>query len=165
MPRKRAAHGIARRSLGALVAVVLALSGGSAQAMPRGDWTRVESLPPGTPTRVRLHTPDPSSGRKQITGLFESSGSSTMTLMLRDGQSKAIKHSHIRKVAVPRKLSKRYAGWIVLGVTIAATSFLSAGNADPPYPPLYVSGAGLSALAFWRQRWRDVYRSSAGFHN
>ena len=164
MTRKPADHGIVRRSTGALVAVVLALSGGSVQATPRGDWTRVESLPPGIPTRVRLHTPDPSSGRKHITGLFDSSGSSTITLMLRDGQSETIEQSHIRKVAVPRKVSKRYAGWIVLGVTIAATSFLSVGD-DPPYPPFYFSGAGLSGLAFWRQRWREVYRAPAGIHN
>ena len=165
MTSQRTTHGLALRVLGACLAGVLALSGGPAQALPRGDWTRVATLPQGLPTRVRLHTADPASGRKQIRGLFVSADSASITVTLRDGRARTIANSHIRKVAVPRKLSRRYAGWIVLGVTLVATGLLSAGNADPPYPPLYVSGAGLSGLAFWRQAWRDVYRSSAGSHN
>ncbi len=158
MTDKRAARGIALRALGAFVAGVLALSSVPVQARPRGDWTRVERLPQGIPTRVRLHTADPASGRKQIRGLLEAADSASSTLKLRDGQSQTIEQSHIRKVAVTRKISKRYAGWIVLGVTIAATWFMELGS-DPLYPPLYISGGGLSGLAFWRQRWRDVYRS------
>ncbi|MCY4535089.1 MAG: hypothetical protein OXB91_06975 [Bryobacterales bacterium] len=92
------------------MAGLLALSGMPGQAMPRGDWTRVESLPPGIPTRVRLRTPDPISGHKQITGLFESSSNSTITLMLRDGQTKTIGQSHVRQIVARRKVLKRYAG-------------------------------------------------------
>ena len=159
------AHEIVRRTLGALVAGVFVVSGGSVEAMPRGDWMRVESLPPGIPTRVRLHTADPVSGRRQITGLFESSGSSTITLMLRDGQSKTIEQSHVRKIVARRQVVKRYAGWIALGATVAATGLMSAKNSDPPYPPLYFSAIGSSALGFWLNKWRRVYRAPKGSHN
>ena len=165
MTRKRAAHGIARWFLGALVAGVLALSGGSVQAMPRGDWTRVESLPPGISTRVRLHTPDPSSGRKQITGLFESSGSSTITLMLRDGQSKTIKQSHVRKIVARRKVLKRYAGWITLVLTLGGTVFYNGAGSDSIPPRIYAPAIGSSFLGFWLNRWRQVYRAPKGSHN
>jgi len=164
MTRKRAAHRIARRSLEVLVAVVLALPGGSAQAMPRSDWTRIESLPPGIPTRVRLHTPDPGSGRKQITGLFESSSTSTITLMLRDGQSKTIEQSRVRKIIARRKVLKRYAGWITLVLTLGGTVYMGAGS-DPLPEQIYVPAIGSSFLGFWLNRWRKVYRAPRGSHN
>ena len=128
--------------------------------MPRGDWTRVESLPHGLPTKVRLHAVDPATDSTKIRGLFASAASTSITLMLRDGRTRTIVRSDIRKVTVRRKFARRYAGWIVAGLTIAATWFLAIGE-EPPYPPLYLSGTGLSGLAFWRQRWRDFYRSSA----
>ena len=164
MTRECAAHGMARRSLGALVSVGLALSGGSVQAMPRGDWTRIESLPPGIPTRVGLHAPDPGSGRKQITGLFESSGTSTITLMLRDGQSKTIEQSHVRKIVARRKVVKRYAGWITLGLTLSGTVAMGVGS-DPLPPQIYAPAIGSSFLGFWLNRWRQVYRAPKGSHN
>ena len=132
--------------------------------MPRGDWTRVESLPPGIPTRVRLHTPDPISGRKQITGLFESSGSSTITLMLRDGQSKTIEQSQIRKIIARRKVWKRYAGWITLGLTLGGTVFMEAGS-DPLPGEFYLVSFGSAALGFLLNKWRRVYRPPRGSHN
>ena len=133
--------------------------------MPRGDWTRVESLSPGIPTRVRLHIADPVSGRKQIRGLLESADSASITLKLRGGKSRTIEQDHVRKVAVPRKLLKRYTGWIVLGVTLAAAELYRRANSKGVYPPIYISAAGFSGLAFWRQRWRDVYRSPAVSNN
>lgn len=157
MISRRTTHRIALR---ALAVFVLALSGAPApvQAMPRGDWTRVESLPPSIPTRVHLHNPDPISGRKRITGLFESSGSSTITLMLRDGQSKTIEKSHVRKIVARRKVLTRYAGWITLVLTLGGTVFMGVGS-DPLPPQLYAPAIGSSALGFLLNRWRQVYRA------
>lgn len=166
MTSKHAIHGIALRALAGLVAgSVLALSGTPVQATPRDDWTGVASLPQGIPTRLRLHAADPISGREQIKGLLESADTTSITLKLRDGEYRAIEKGHVRKVAVPRKLSKSYSGWIVLGVTIAATWLVSVKNSDPPNPLFFGPGSGLSGLAFWKQRWRDIYRSPAGSGN
>ena len=132
--------------------------------MPRGNWTRVESLSPGIPTRVRLHAPDPSSGRKQITGLFESSGSSTITLMLRDGQSRTIAQSHVRKILARRKVAARYAGWITLVLTVGGVVFMEGGS-DPLPNELFLPTVGSSALGFLLHRWRQVYRAPRGAQN
>ena len=161
MTSNRTTHGIAPRALAVFVGGVLALAGVPAQALPRGDWTRVERLPQGIPTRVTLHASDPADGRNKARGLLESVDSASITLMLRDGRTRTIERDRIRKVAVRRQFAKRYAGWIVAGLTIATTWLLAAKNADPLYPPLYIPGAGLSGFAFWRQRWRDVYRAPA----
>ena len=150
MTSKRTAQGIALRALAVFVAgSVLGLSGGPVQAMPRGDWTGGgASLPQSIQPRVRLHTADQVSGRKRIRGLLESVDKTSITLKLRGGDSRTIEQAHVRKVAVPRKLSKRYAGWIVLGVTIAAVEWYRQANSKRRHPPIYCSIAGLSGLAF-----------------
>ena len=131
-----------------------------ATAMAHEDaWTQVERLTPGVPVRVCVFAADLASGRKCFRGQFESSGSDSITLRLSDRHGRTFRRSLIRKVGKRRPISKRYAGWIAVGATVAVTWLFSAGNSDRPYPGIYVPGAGSAALGFWRQRWREIYRA------
>ena len=122
-----------------------------ATAMAHGDgWTQFERVTPGVPVRVCPFAADLASGRKCFRGQFESSDSDSITLRLPDRQGRTFRRSLIRKVGIRRPISKRYAGWIAVGVTIAITWQFSAGNSDPPYPGFYGPGIGSAALGFWR---------------
>ena len=155
---ERTAHGFAPRVYSTFAVGLLTLSSLSAPAMARGDWMQVERLRPGVPTRVHLHNADPASGRKRISGQFESADTDSISLKLRSGQAQTFAQDLIRKVTVRRPVMKRYAGWIGLGATVAVTWLFSAWNSKPPYPLFYGPGSGLAAVGFWRQKWRDVYR-------
>lgn len=160
MTVQRAAPAIALLARGAFTTGLLALSGLAGPAMAQGDdWTQVERLTPGVPTRVCLSTADLASGRTCFRGRFESSDGGSITLRLPDRQARTFGRSLVRKVGIRRPLARRYAGWITTGVTVAVTWMFSAGNSDPPYPGLYSTGAGLAALGFWRQRWRGIYQA------
>lgn len=151
-------RGIAPHVRGVLVAGLLALSSLAVPAMARGNWTRVEGLRPGAPTRVQVNNAGLASGQKRIAGQFKSADSNSISLRLRDGRTQTFERGLIRKVMARRPVARRYAGWIGLAATVALTWLFSAQNSKPPHPLFYGPGAGLSALGFWRQRWREVYR-------
>jgi len=84
--------------------------------------------------------------------------------MLRDGQSKTIEQSRVRKIIARRKVLKRYAGWITLVLTLGGPVYMGAGS-DPLPEQIYVPAIGSSFLGFWLNRWRKVYRAPRGSHN
>lgn len=162
MTVQRATRVSALLARGIFATGVLVLSGllCPAKAMARGHgWKQVERLTLGVRARVCLFAADLASGRKCFRGQFDSSDSDSITLRLPDRQGRTFPRNLIRKVGIRRPISKHYAGWIAIGVTVAVTWLFSAGNSDRPYPGLYGPGAGSAALGFWRQRWRAIYRA------
>ncbi|MDE0106140.1 MAG: hypothetical protein OXN89_27485 [Bryobacterales bacterium] len=156
-------HGVALQAAGPVIAGLLVLSTLSVRAMAGGDgWTRIERLPAGVQTRVCLYTADLTSGRKCVKGRLRWTDSYSITLRIPSGEARTLEQDRIRKVEVRRPVARRYIGWVGLGLTVAVTWLYSANNSKPPYPLFYGPGSGLAAIAFWRNRWRTIYRARRG---
>ena len=96
------------------------LPGCAARHMP--DWSRVQAVPPATKTEVQLYEDVAPQASRKIKGRFKSSTDGSITLRLKDGQSRTLQKQAVRKVLTRRPFSKRKPGWIALGVTLGILS-------------------------------------------
>ena len=93
----------------------------AARHMP--DWSGVQAVPPKTKTDVQLYKDDAPQGSRKIQGRFDSATTDSLTLTLKDGQTRTLQKQAVRKVLTRRPFSKRWPGWVALGVTFAITEF------------------------------------------
>ena len=93
----------------------------AARHMP--DWSRVQAVPPQTKTEVQLYRDEAPQGSWKIKGRFDSAATDFITLRLKDGQTLTLEKQAVRKVLTRRPFSKRWPGWVALGVTFAITEF------------------------------------------
>lgn len=96
----------------------------------RTDWSRVEAIPVGTRTEVRLYKDQAPRGGRTLKGRFHSATDDSFTLLLSDGKPRTLRRQAVRKVLVYRPFKKRYQGWIVGAVTtgLMASLFVRSGN-------------------------------------
>lgn len=83
----------------------------------RPDWSKVQQIPPGTHTRVRLYKDRALGGLRKIEGRFKTSTATAITLTLPGGNPHTLQKQDVTQVLVFRPLSKRYPVWITLGVS------------------------------------------------
>ncbi len=83
----------------------------------RPDWSRVQTVKPGTPTTVLLYKDQAPRGRRKIKGRFHSATDDSITLERKDGQRHTFPKWAVRKVLTRRPIGKRYQAWITLGVS------------------------------------------------
>ena len=102
----------------------------AAKHMP--DWSRVQAVPSGRPTTVRLYKDEAPRGSRKIKGLFDSATAETITLLLRDGQSRTLEKRAVRKVLIRRPFAKRWPGWVALGVPFAIVGIVSNARGIAP---------------------------------
>ena len=103
-----------------LLLLLFLLPSCAARHMP--DWSRVQAVPPKTKTDVHLYKDEAHQGSRKIKGRFDSAADS-ITLKLKDGQTRTLEKQAVRKVLTRRPFSKRWPGWVALGVTFAITEF------------------------------------------
>ena len=103
----------------ALLLFLSILPGCAARHMP--DWSRVQAVPPKTKTEAQLYKDKASKGSRKVKGRFDSATTDSLTLRLKDGQTRTLEKSAVRKVLTHRPFSKRWPGWVALGVGLAAS--------------------------------------------
>ena len=82
------------------------------------DWSRVQAVPPKTKTDVHLYKDEAHQGSRKIKGRFDSAAADSITLKLKDGQTRTLEKSAVRKVLTRRPFAKRWPGWVALAVAL-----------------------------------------------
>ena len=83
----------------------------------RSDWSRVQAVPHNRDTVVRLYQDAAPRESRKIRGRFVSATADSITLRLKDGQTRSVQKTDVRKVLTYRPFVKRWQGWIALGAT------------------------------------------------
>ena len=98
------------------------------------DWSKVQSVPVGTLTTVKLYGDRYPKGSREITGQFKSATPEAVTLLLFDGKSRTLRKQDVHQVLVYRPLKKRYQGWLAMGIAACflQTMMIKAGDAPGP---------------------------------
>ena len=114
----------------------------------RRDWSKVEIITPGIETNVRLYKGHAPKGKRTIKGRFHSATAESVTLLLPDGQTGTYQKEVVEKVLVYRPVSKRYQGWLTLGIFggiwAGAAATAEPGSGDDP--PVWFAAAVVSAF-------------------
>ena len=112
-----------------LLLLLFLLPSCAARHMP--DWSRVQAVPQKTKTDVHLYKDDAHQGSRKIKGRFDSAAADSITLKLKDGQTRTLEKQAVRKVLTRRPFSKRKPGWIALGVTLTILAAMPLDSDDP----------------------------------
>ena len=126
---KTPAGGLFRKTTASALALLLSLSllpSCAARHMP--DWSRVQAVPPKTKTEVQLYKA--SKGSRKVKGHLHSATTDSITLRLKDGQTRTLEKQAVRKVLTRRPFSKRWPGWVALGVTFGVLQTLLSMSAS-----------------------------------
>ena len=98
----------------ALLLFLSILPGCAARHMP--DWSRVQVVPLQTKAEVQLYKDEAPQGSRKIQGHLHLATTDSITLALKDGQTRTLEKSAVRKVRTRRPFLKRWPGWVALGV-------------------------------------------------
>ena len=112
-----------------LLLLLFLLPSCAARHMP--DWSRVQAMSPKTKTEVQLYKDEVPQGSRKIKGRFDSATDGSITLRLKDGQTRTLEKSDVRKVLTRRPFSKRWPGWVALGVTLTILAAMPLDSDDP----------------------------------
>ena len=129
----------------------------------RRDWSKVQRVPPGTRTKVRLYKDRAPGGLRKIEGLFKTSTATAITLTLPGGNRHTLQKQDVTQVLVFRPLSKRYHVWITLGVSAgwSIPTVETKGYDLVPWGKLLYNGVfiGVPTVIAWlaAPKWGGVY--------
>ena len=132
-----------------------------AKAAKKASWSRVQAVPRDTKTVVRLYQDAAPRGNRKIKGRFDSATADSITLKLKDGQTRTLEKQAVRKVLTRRPFSKRWPGWVALGIGIVLIEF--GLNIDlPPTALQRLLGHGMytlpvAAAFFYGSRMGGIY--------
>ena len=87
----------------------------SCAARHKPNWSRVQAVPPKTKTDVHLYKDEAHQGSRKIKGRFDSAAADSITLKLKDGQTRTLEKQAVRKVLTRRPFSETMAGMGRLG--------------------------------------------------
>ena len=76
----------------------------AARHMP--DWSRVQAVPPKTKTDVHLYKDEAHQGSRKIKGRFDSAAADSITLKLKDGQTRTLEKSGRAQGAHPSPVQR-----------------------------------------------------------
>ena len=131
----------------------------AARHMP--DWSRVQAVVPKTKTEVQLYKDKAPQGRsRKIKGRFDSATADSITLKLKDGQLHTLQKQAVRKVLTRRPFSKRWPGWVALGVTFTLVEvILAAPGADIALPRMghVIFTLPIAGAFFYGSRMGGIY--------
>ena len=102
----------------------------AARHMP--DWSRVQAVPPKTKTDVHLYKDEAHQGSRKIKGRFDSAAADSITLKLKDGQTRTLEKSAVRKVLTRRPFAKRWLGWVALGTPFVLEKIATSARGRTP---------------------------------
>ena len=95
----------------------------------KADWSRVQAVSHDTKTEVRLY--QDAAPVRRFRGRFESATADSITLVFKDGQTRSFPKQAVRKVLTRRPFSKRWPGWVALGVTLTILVAMPLDSDDP----------------------------------
>ena len=96
----------------------------------KADWSRVQAVPHNRKTEVRLYQDTAPRESRKIRGRFDSATADSITLRLKDGQTRTFHKSAVRKVSIYRPYIKRWQGWVAVMSTFLFTEAAFAGDID-----------------------------------
>ena len=78
----------------------------SAKKPKKADWSRVQAVSHHRKTKVRLYEDAAPRENRRIKGRFGSATADSITLVLKDGQTRTVQKQAVRKVLIPRPFKK-----------------------------------------------------------
>ena len=91
------------------------------------DWSRVQTVTPGTRTTVLLFRDLAPPGKREIKGQFHSATPESVTMLLGPGKTRTLEKKDVRRVLVFRPLGKRYQVGVATAVGLTAGIFMGIG--------------------------------------
>ena len=117
------------------------------ESAKKADWSRVQAVARDTKTKVLLYQDAAPRENRMIKGRFDSATADSITLRLEDGQTRVFPKQAVHKVRIPRPFSKRWPGWVALGITFGVLqTLLSMSDSvdNVPVSGMLLSHAGLT---------------------
>ena len=102
----------------------------SARKAKKADWSRVRAVPHHRKTKVLLYQDEAPRENWRIKGRFVSATGESITLVLKDGQTRTVQKQAVRKVLIHRPYVKRWQGWVAVGATFLFVEAAFAGDLD-----------------------------------
>ena len=109
------------------------------------DWSRVQAVLHDTKAAVQLYKDAAPAESRRIGGRFEAATADSITLRLKDGQTRTFKKSDVRKVLAWRPVGERKSVWIAIVVAAVLTE-VGMWLADPPSALMRLMGHGIITL-------------------
>ena len=158
---KTPAGGLFRKTTASALALLLSLSllpSCAARHMP--NWSRVQAVPPKTKIDVQLYKDEAHQGSRKIKGRFDSAAADSITLKLKDGQTRTLEKQAVRKVLTRRPFSKRWPGWVALAIPLLLWELHFSG--EPPGAADRLHGHAITTLPiaaafFYGSRMKGIY--------
>ena len=99
----------------------------------KADWSRVQAVPHHRKTTVLLYLDEAPKGNEKIKGRFVSATDDSITLRLRDGQTRTVGKQAVHKVLTRRPFGKRKTGWFALaGSSVLLVLLTTRGTGGEP---------------------------------
>ena len=130
----------------------------AARHMP--DWSRVQAVPPKTKTDVHLYKDEAHQGSRKIKGRFDSAATGSVTLTLKDGQTRTLEKQAVRKVLTRRPFSKRWPGWVALAIPLLLWELYFSGEPPGGAERLHahaITTLPIVAAFFYGSRMKGIY--------
>ena len=108
----------------------MAIASEAKKAAKKADWSRVQAVPHNRKTVVRLYEDAAPPENRRVKGRFDSATADSITLMLKDGQTRTVEKPDVRRVLTYRPFGKRWPGWVALGATFLFLEAVAAGDFD-----------------------------------
>ena len=124
----------------------------------------MQVVPHNAKTEVTLYQDAAPQENRRIRGRFDSATTDTITLWLKDGQTRTFPKSDVRKVRIPRPFSKRWPGWITLAASVLAAELFRLWVQDLPasYAALNLGiAAGATAVVFVNSEMGTIYKRAS----
>ena len=102
----------------------------SARKAKKADWSRVRAVPHHRKTKVLLYQDEAPRENWRIKGRFVSATGESITLVLKDGQTRTVQKQAVRKVLIHRPYVKRWQGWVAVVATFLFAEAAYAGDID-----------------------------------
>ena len=96
----------------------------------KADWSRVQAVAHHRETMVLLYQDATPRESRRTKGRFESATANSITLRLKDGQTRTFPKHAVRKVRTWRPVKNRKPGWVALVITAVIAEFFM--NIDVP---------------------------------
>ena len=130
----------------------------AAKHMP--DWSRVQAVPPKTKIEVQLYKDEAPQGSRKVKGRFDSAATGSVTLTLKDGQTRTLEKQAVRKVLTRRPFAKRWPGWVALAIPLLLWELYFSG--EPPGGAERLHGHAITTLPivaafFYGSRMKGIY--------
>ena len=141
----------------------MAIASEAKKVAKKADWSRVQAVPSHRKTVVRLYEDAAPPENQRIKGRFVSATADSITLVLKDGQTRIFQKSAVRKVLISRPFKKRWPGWVAMGVSIASLEIAIALFAESSPPVLLRLGSHAfytlptAAAFFYGSRMKGIY--------